>query len=191
MRTPSTGIRWLRLLLGTALAGLALGVAALFIILQPREPRLYAVGEEMNAGGFDAHLHFAVEEVRFLNEWGPELADPTGPVDPPGHGGRFCLVTVTVRNSAAGDLTVDSETEQTSAGLDQCTPDEYEKFQILNGQYKDKFGFPFVMAVRNNSRTQILSAFEQRLQNDCDEEFETALLEIHKIARLRLEKMGK
>ena len=91
----------------------------------------------------------------------------------------------------AGELTVDSETEQTSAGLDQCTPDEYEKFQILNGQYKDKFGFPFVIAVRNSSRTQILSAFEQRLQNECDEEFETALLEIHKIARLRLEEMAK
>ncbi len=91
----------------------------------------------------------------------------------------------------AGELTADSETEQTSAGLDQCTPDEYEKFQILNGRYKDKFGFPFVMAVRNSSRTQILSAFEQRLQNEYDEEFETALLEIHKIARLRLEEMGK
>ena len=91
----------------------------------------------------------------------------------------------------AGDLTADSETEQTSAGLDQCTPGEYEKFQILNGQYKDKFGFPFVMAVRNSSRTQILSAFEQRLQNEYDEEFETALLEIHKIARLRLEEMAK
>jgi len=90
----------------------------------------------------------------------------------------------------AGDLTVDSETEQTSAGLDRCTPDEYEKFQTLNCQYKEKFGFPFIMAVRNSSRQQILTAFEQRLQNDYDEEFETALLEIHKIARLRLEAMG-
>jgi len=90
----------------------------------------------------------------------------------------------------AADLTVDSRTEQSSAGLDQCTPAEYEKFQTLNGQYKDKFGFPFVMAVRNSSRRQILDAFEQRLQNDYDEELETALSEIHKIARLRLEAMG-
>ena len=88
-----------------------------------------------------------------------------------------------------GGLTPDSETEQSSAGLDQCAPDEYEKFQTLNGQYKDKFDFPFVMAVRNSSRQQILDAFEQRLRNDYDEEFETALLEIHKIACLRLEAM--
>ena len=90
----------------------------------------------------------------------------------------------------AGELTVDSETEQTSAGLDQCTPDEHKTFHKLNGRYKDKFGFPFVMAVRNSSRRQILDAFEGRLENDYDEEFETALLEIHKIARLRLEAMG-
>lgn len=90
----------------------------------------------------------------------------------------------------AGELTADSTTEQASAGLDQCTADEYETFQTLNEQYKDKFGFPFVMAVRNSSRRQILDAFEWRLQNDYDEEIETALMEIHKIARLRLEAMG-
>ncbi len=61
----------------------------------------------MDAGGFDAHLHFAIEEVQFLTEWGPEPADRAGPADPPGRGVRFCLVTVKVRNSAAGDLTVD------------------------------------------------------------------------------------
>ena len=91
----------------------------------------------------------------------------------------------------AGNLTVDSTTEQTSAGLDQCTPDEYEQFQILNGRYTEKFGFPFVMAVRNSSRRQILDTFEHRLRNEYDDEFEAALIEIHKIARLRLEAMGQ
>ncbi len=84
------------------------------------------------------------------------------------------------------DLTVDSSVEQASAGLDQCTPDEYARFQSLNSSYKNKFGFPFVMAVRDSSRAQILTAFETRLGNDNDLEFETALEEIHKIARLRL-----
>jgi len=91
----------------------------------------------------------------------------------------------------AGDLTAESTTEQASAGLDQCTPDEYEQFQTLNSRYKEKFGFPFVMAVRNSSRRQILDTFERRLQNEYDDEFEAALVEIHKIARLRLEATGQ
>lgn len=87
----------------------------------------------------------------------------------------------------SGDLTANSSAEQASAGIDQCTPDEYARFQTLNSSYKTKFGFPFVMAVRDSSRTQILAAFEARLGNDADVEFETALEEIHAIARLRLQ----
>ncbi len=90
----------------------------------------------------------------------------------------------------AGELTADSTAEQASAGLDQCSKVEYERFQALNNAYKDKFGFPFVMAVRDSSRDEILDAFSARLKNDYDLEFETALEEIHKIARLRLEAMG-
>ena len=91
----------------------------------------------------------------------------------------------------AGALTVDSTAEQASAGLDQCSPDEYERFQALNAAYREKFGFPFVMAVRGSSRSDILEVFEARLDNDYELEFETALVEIHKIARLRLEAMGE
>ena len=93
------------------------------------------------------------------------------------------------RAQVAGELTADSTAEQASAGLDQCSKTEYEKFQALNDAYKEKFGFPFVMAVRGSSRADILDAFSSRLQNDYDLEFETALAEIHKIARLRLEAM--
>ncbi len=89
----------------------------------------------------------------------------------------------------AGELTADSTAEQASAGLDQCSKVEFERFQALNDAYKDKFGFPFVMAVRDSSRDEILDAFTARLKNDYDLEFETALEEIHKIARLRLEAM--
>ena len=87
----------------------------------------------------------------------------------------------------AGELTPDSTSEQASAGLDQCSADEYEQFQDLNDRYYEKFGFPFVMAVKNSSRAEILAAFAARLENDPTTEFETALCEIHKIARLRLE----
>ena len=90
----------------------------------------------------------------------------------------------------AGELTKESTTEQSSAGLDQCSTEEYERFQTLNHDYQEKFGFPFVMAVRDSTRTEILAAFENRLENDPDTEFETALAEIHKIAALRLSAMG-
>ena len=93
------------------------------------------------------------------------------------------------RAQIAGELTADSTDEQASAGLDQCSAEEYALFQNLNDRYKNKFGFPFVMAVRGSSRADILAAFAARLDNDTTTEFETALQEIHKIARLRLQAM--
>jgi allantoate deiminase/N-carbamoyl-L-amino-acid hydrolase len=93
------------------------------------------------------------------------------------------------RAQIAGELTLDSSEEQARAGLDRCTAEEYKRFQDLNDRYLQKFGFPFVMAVRDSGRTEILAAFEQRLSNDPRVEFETALTEIHKIARLRLRAM--
>jgi len=90
----------------------------------------------------------------------------------------------------AGDLTADSTDEQASAGLDQCSADEYAQFQALNDGYHEKFGFPFVMAVRASSRAEILAAFAARLENDVATEFETALEEIHKIALLRLQALA-
>ena len=92
--------------------------------------------------------------------------------------------------AVAGELTDDSVSEQASAGLDRCTPEEYARFQALNTAYRRKFGFPFVMAVRNCTREQILAAFESRLENDYDAEFENALIEIHRIARMRLVALG-
>lgn len=89
----------------------------------------------------------------------------------------------------AGELTQDSTTEQSNAGLDQCSADEYAQFQTLNDNYHEKFGFPFVMAVRASSRAEILQAFAARLENDAATEFEAALEEIHKIAKLRLQAM--
>lgn len=91
----------------------------------------------------------------------------------------------------SGELTDESTCEQTAAGIDQCTPEEFETFHSLNAAYKQKFGFPFVMAVRNSNRQDILEAFRTRLENDNETEFATAISEIHKIARLRLEAMDK
>ena len=90
-----------------------------------------------------------------------------------------------------GDLTEESTGEQAAAGIDHCSREEYAQFQSLNARYKEKFGFPFVMAVRNSKRNDILGAFAQRLQHDNATEFATAISEIHKIARWRLEAMDK
>ena len=87
----------------------------------------------------------------------------------------------------AGELTQDSSDEQASAGLDQCSAVEYRRFQSLNDEYHEKFGFPFVVAVRGSSRAEILEIFARRLDNTEAIEFETALSEIHKIARLRMD----
>ena len=86
-----------------------------------------------------------------------------------------------------GTLTADSTEEQSRARLDLCSAQEYEKFQQLNAAYNEKFKFPFIMAVRESSRAEILEAFEMRLQNASQDEFETALEQVHRIARLRLE----
>lgn len=90
----------------------------------------------------------------------------------------------------AGKLTDDSTREQAGAGLDQCTPEELARFQRLNETYKEKFGFPFVMAVKGSDRHAILDAFEDRLENDPKAERLTAIEQINRIARFRLEDRG-
>jgi 2-oxo-4-hydroxy-4-carboxy-5-ureidoimidazoline decarboxylase len=86
----------------------------------------------------------------------------------------------------AGTLTQSSSAEQASAGLDQCTPAEFEHFQELNDRYKGKFSFPFILAVEGRTREEILTVFERRLENTVEAELAEALRQIARIARLRL-----
>ncbi len=85
-----------------------------------------------------------------------------------------------------GELTADSSAEQAGAGLDQCSPEEFARFQRLNEAYRARFGFPFIMAVRGRHRREILEAFERRLRNDRDTELATAVEQVNRIALLRL-----
>jgi 2-oxo-4-hydroxy-4-carboxy-5-ureidoimidazoline decarboxylase len=80
-----------------------------------------------------------------------------------------------------------SVTEQSQAGLNALSAEEYERFQSLNQRYKTTFGFPFILAVAGHNKASILENFAQRLGNSTDVEQATALGEIEKIARLRLE----
>ncbi|PZV14922.1 MAG: OHCU decarboxylase [Leptolyngbya sp.] len=76
--------------------------------------------------------------------------------------------------------------EQAGIGLDRLTASEYDRFHQLNQAYKNQFGFPFIIAVKNHTKASILQAFEQRLKNDADAECQQALSEIIDIARFRL-----
>lgn len=88
---------------------------------------------------------------------------------------------------ALAELTTSSQNEQTGAGLDQCTADELARFTELNDLYKEKFGFPFIFAVKGFHRSDILAAFERRVKNDTEAEFNEAINQVHRIAKLRLE----
>ena len=77
--------------------------------------------------------------------------------------------------------------EQAGAGLDRLTSEEYERFLFLNQAYRNKFDFPYIIAVKNHTKESILFAFEQRLQNSPEVEREQALAEIFQIARFRLD----
>ena len=87
----------------------------------------------------------------------------------------------------AGTMAPASRTEQSGAGLGTLTDEEFARFTDLNGQYRIKFGFPFILAVKGATKTMILDAFEARLPNDVEDEFETALGQIARIIRFRLE----
>ena len=86
------------------------------------------------------------------------------------------------RAARAGALTNASAAEQSSAGLDRLDDQEYERFGRLNAAYREKFGFPFIIAVRRHDKKQILAAFETRLGNTASQELETALSQVFLIA---------
>jgi 2-oxo-4-hydroxy-4-carboxy-5-ureidoimidazoline decarboxylase len=83
-------------------------------------------------------------------------------------------------------LTAESLGEQASAGLDQLTPAEYERFHALNDAYRARFGFPFIICVRLNDKASILEAMQRRTALSRDAEIAEALAQVGLIGRLRL-----
>lgn len=88
-------------------------------------------------------------------------------------------------------LTPESKREQASARLDECSAEEFERFQALNEAYNARFGFPFIVAVTGMTRADILAAFATRVGNSPEDEFRTALDNVHRIARIRLDALAK
>jgi OHCU decarboxylase len=91
--------------------------------------------------------------------------------------------------AAARRLTAESTAEQASAGLDALTDGERQRFTMLNTAYVDKFGFPFIIAVRDHDKASILAQFDERIANTPEAEFDTACRQVERIAQLRLTAM--
>jgi len=88
--------------------------------------------------------------------------------------------------AAAKRLSKDSTREQAGAGLDELSEEERKTFTRLNQSYTEKFGFPFIIALKDNDKASIIKAFERRLNNDRESEFATACQQVERIAQLRI-----
>ena len=88
-----------------------------------------------------------------------------------------------------GLLTPDSLKEQTNAGLDQCTEEEFNEFKKLNETYK-KFGFPFILAIKEKTKIEILDNFRKRISSDPKIEFKEAVKQVKQIASFRLKELN-
>ena len=93
------------------------------------------------------------------------------------------------RTQRAAGLTAESTSEQNSVGLDRLSDAEYEAFERVNNAYRAKFGFPYIVCVRRQTRDSILRDFERRLPNDANTEMLVSIAESARIAALRLDQL--
>ena len=129
-----------------------------------------AVAEPLTADGVHAALTDAFRKASRDEQLGVLTAHPD-------LAGRLAI---------AGGLTEDSRKEQAGAGLDRLSAQEHARFTELNTAYTEKFGFPFIIAVKGLDKDDILAAFQTRVGNTADAEFETAKAQVERIALLRL-----
>ncbi|MGA7414321.1 MAG: 2-oxo-4-hydroxy-4-carboxy-5-ureidoimidazoline decarboxylase [Bryobacteraceae bacterium] len=108
-------------------------------------------------------------------------------VESSSHAEQLALLGAHPALGSRAQMSQPSTDEQASAGLDRLTLDEYQRFHRLNEAYKTKFGFPFLFAVKGSNKSQILDALERRLDAGVEEEFQTAMRQVYKIARFRLQ----
>ena len=94
-------------------------------------------------------------------------------------------IKLTSRISSRKKFNTESNNEQNSADLRNCSKEEFDEFKSLNVQYKEKFGFPYIIAVKGK-KLEILQNFKQRIKNNRDKEFNEAIDQVKKIATIRL-----
>ncbi len=108
-------------------------------------------------------------------------------VDGAGRDRQMALVRAHPELASRTRMADASVREQSGAGLDQCSAEEFAAFERLNAAYNARFGFPFIVAVKGLGRRDILERFEARLENDPEAEFHAAMDQIHRIASFRLD----
>ena len=91
------------------------------------------------------------------------------------------------KEASKGTLTAESTREQAGAGLDQCSADELRQIQQLNREYRERFDFPFIIAVTGLDKHQVIAAMRHRIGNQANTEFDAALAEVEKIAKIRID----
>jgi 2-oxo-4-hydroxy-4-carboxy-5-ureidoimidazoline decarboxylase len=110
-----------------------------------------------------------------------------GEVDAASIDERLALLRAHPDLGTRAKVSASSASEQAGAGLDQLTADEYRRLTELNSAYREKFGFPFLLAVKGSGKSAILEALEVRLNATREDEFQEALRQVFRIARFRLE----
>ncbi len=113
----------------------------------------------------------------------------TSAVDTASHAERLELLRAHPDLGTRARMSDASTGEQAGAGLDRLTQAAFERLQRLNAAYREKFGYPFLCAVKGSTPEQIIAALEQRLSRRPDEEFAEALRQVYRIARFRLDAM--
>ncbi len=111
----------------------------------------------------------------------------TGAVAAASHKKQLALLRAHPGLAAKAKLTHESMREQSNAGLNTLTAEELARFTQLNTFYKSKFGFPFILAVKGATKEQILESFEERVNNPVEVEFATAMAQVNRILRFRIE----
>jgi len=153
------------------------------------------IGEEdfvARYGGVYEHSEWVAKEAFAMESHEPDSLQKVmrGIIENAGHEAQLTLLCahpdLAGKLAKSGALTNESTSEQASAGLDQCTSEEFEAFTTLNETYKARFGFPYILAVRGRHRTEILANFRSRVDNPPKTEFREALDQVHQIAALRL-----
>ncbi|MBV8680431.1 MAG: 2-oxo-4-hydroxy-4-carboxy-5-ureidoimidazoline decarboxylase [Aquitalea sp.] len=145
-------------------------------------------------GGIFEHSPWVAERTAGLRPFhsvAALAAVMAGEVDKAGYAAQIALIRahpeLAGKAAIRGELTMESTAEQAGAGLDQCSPEEFSRLNALNRAYLDKFGFPFILAVRGYDRAAIIGEFERRLASGVEEERRECLQQIYRIAHLRLE----
>jgi OHCU decarboxylase len=151
-----------------------------------REQFVAAVGHVFEDSPWVARRAWAGLPVASLDELCERMNDVVMAAD---RGEQLALLRAHPDLGTRARIGESSTREQAGAGLDRLNPDEYERLLRLNGEYRDRFGFPFLYAVKGSGKAQILAAFEERLQSEPDEEFAEALRQVFRIARFRLEEI--